>query len=205
MPLSARQRRKWSIPLTTEVLTVGIVSALLVATGLVVGLVVTLRPSVRTGQLEANPMVPRVSSEVHAGAEQVLIHLARTLHVATGRAEVGYGEIYIAGSAGDSMRLASRSEIGRGFDGEVRVHRTRRGTAAEYFILRMPGDDALHQRIAELDEEIADALLAIDPTAQVRRISDQRPVRSRRPGAAAPNEPGRADSPREDRPTDGLS
>jgi hypothetical protein len=117
-------------------------------------------------------MVARVTAEVRTGEEQVLIHLARTLDVATGRADVAYGEIYVAGSAGMVMRLASRSEIGRGFDGEVRVRRTRRGSIVEYFILRVPGDETLHRRIHALDEEIAASLRALDPAAQVRVIGE---------------------------------
>jgi hypothetical protein len=120
-------------------------------------------------RLEANPMSPRVSAEVHAGEEQVLIHLARSLTLPSDRDDVGYGEIYIAGSAGMTMKLASRSEIGRGFDAEVRVHRTRRASLAEYYILRLPGDERLFDRIHALDDQIVRALRALDPEAQVRR------------------------------------
>jgi hypothetical protein len=138
--------------------------------GAVIGIaMVTRRAAERPAALEANPMVPRVSAEVHAGEEQVLIHLARSLVLASDRDDVGYGEIYIAGSAGMTMKIASRSEIGRGFDAEIRVHRTRRASLAEYYILRMPGDESLHDRIAGLDDQIAGALRTLDPEAHVRR------------------------------------
>jgi hypothetical protein len=120
-------------------------------------------------RLEANPTTPRVSAEVHAGEEQVLIHLARSLTLPSDRDDVGYGEIYIAGSAGMTMKLASRSEIGRGFDAEVRVQRTRRASLAEYYILRLPGDDAVLDRIRALDGQIAHALRSLDPQAQVQQ------------------------------------
>ncbi|MBT1617498.1 hypothetical protein, partial [Klebsiella pneumoniae] len=79
----------------------------------------------------------------------------------------GYGEVYLAGSAGTTMKLASRSEIGRGFDAEVRVHRTRRSSVAEYFVLRLPGDERVLQHIADLDDRIVRAVRALDPEAHV--------------------------------------
>ena len=144
--------------------------ALLAVAGATVGVVVVLRRGAeRSSRLEADPVSPRVSAEVHAGQEQVLIHLARSLTLPSDRDDVAYGEIYIAGSAGMTLRLASRSEIGRGFEAEVRVRRTRRASLAEYYILRLPGDEALHARIAGLDDQIAHALHALDPEAHVRR------------------------------------
>jgi hypothetical protein len=156
--------------LSIEMMVLLVLGALAVV-GALVGVGVVVRERVGTASaLEANPMVPRVTAEVRAGEEQVLIHLARSLTLPSGRDEVGYGEIYIAGSAGMTMKLASRSEIGRGFDGEVRVHRTKRASIAEYYILRMPGDETLHARIAALDEQIAAALKSLDPQATVRRL-----------------------------------
>ncbi len=137
--------------------------------GAVAGAVAVVRRGLGSaGRIEADATTPRVSAEVHAGEEQVLIHLARSLTLPSDRDDVGYGEIYIAGSAGMTMKLASRSEIGRGFDAEVRVQRTRRASLAEYYILRLPGDDALLDRIGALDEQIARALRTLDPQAQVR-------------------------------------
>jgi hypothetical protein len=185
-------------------MTVLFVPVVLVAAGMVVGVLAVLRPASRHDtRLEANPMVARVAGEVHAGEEQVLIHLARTLEVATARTDVGYGDIYISGSSSTALRLASRSEIGRGFDGEVRVRRTRHGTTAEYFVLRMPGDEALHQRIRDLDGEIASALQALDPDAQVRVIQ-KAPARIRRSARGAAVDRRRSSS-REDRAADGLT
>jgi hypothetical protein len=111
-------------------------------------------------------MSPRVSAEVHAGEEQVLIHVARSLRLPSDRDDVAYGEIYIAGSAGMTLKLASRSEIGRGFDAEVRVHRTRRASLAEYYILRLPGDESLYTEIASLDDRIAQSFRVLDPDAR---------------------------------------
>lgn len=146
-----------------------LVLAVVAVIGATVGVALALRRDGPAAQLEANPMSPRVSAEVHAGEEQVLIHVARFLSLPSGRDEVGYGEIYIAASAGMTMRIASRSELGRGFEGEVRVHRTRRASIAEYSILQLPGDESLHARILALDDQIASALTSIDPEAQVRR------------------------------------
>ena len=124
--------------------------------------------------LEANPMAPRVVFEVHAGEEQTLIHLMRSLRLPSGKQDVAYGEIYLAGSAGTTMKLATRSEIGRGFDGEIRVHRARRSSVAEYFVLRLPGDESVVARIADLDEAIVRAAHALDPQATVRRAGEHR-------------------------------
>ena len=130
-----------------------------------------------------DPYSPRISAEVHTGEEQVMIHLARSLRVAMGRDQVGYGEIYVVSSSGGVIRLASRSEIGRGFEGEIRVRPARRGTLAEYFVLRLPGDESLHSRVLRLDRQIADALHGIDPQAEVRMYAEQPEQRNREPRA----------------------
>lgn len=167
--------------MSTEMVMLLVLGALAVV-GAIAGVLAVARHGIRRGvDLEANPMSPRVVAEVHAGEEQVLIHLARSLTLPSGGDDVGYGEIYIVGSAGMTLKLASRSEIGRGFDGEVRVHRTKRSSTAEYYILRLPGDEALLARIAALDEQIAGALTALDPHAHVRRVD-----RGTGPGRPAP-------------------
>ncbi len=143
--------------------------AVLAAAGAVAGITVIVRRAGGRTQLEADPTTPRVSAEVHAGEEQVLIHVARSLMLPSDRDDVGYGEIYIVGSAGMTLKLASRSEIGRGFDAEVRVQRTRRASLAEYYILRLPGDESLYPEIASLDERIEQALRVLDPQARVQR------------------------------------
>lgn len=156
---------------------------LLVAGAVVAVVLVGRASSDDAPDLEANPMSPRVVCEVHAGEEQTLIHLARSLSLPSGKQDVGYGEIYLAGSAGTTMRLATRSEIGRGFDGEIRVHRTRRSSVAEYFVLRLPGDEAVVHRIADLDERIVRAARALDPQAVVRRVGEHHHRRPHQPAA----------------------
>jgi len=153
--------------------------ALLVALAVAVGLVLLLRPALlTTPPLEADPASPRISAEVRSGEEQVMIHVARSLSVAVGPDQVGYGEIYVVSSTDGLIRLASRSEIGRGFDGEIRLQRGRRGTVVEYFVLRLPGDESLHARVLRLDRQIADALRALDPQADVRMAAEQSRQRS---------------------------
>lgn len=153
---------------------------LLVLVGVLVGLVLLLRPVLMNApHLEADSVSPRISAEVRAGEEQVMIHVARALSVSVGRDQVGYGEIYVVSSSDGVVKLASRSEIGRGFDGEIRLQRSLRGTRAEYFVLRLPGDETLHSRVLRLDRQIADALHAIDPQAEVRMYADQPRQRDR--------------------------
>ncbi|HEY0374863.1 MAG TPA: hypothetical protein VGC94_08700 [Amnibacterium sp.] len=156
--------------------------ALLVAVAVFVGLVVLLRPALMNSpHLEADPVSPRLSAEVRSGEEQVMIQVARSLSIAVGPDQVGYGEIYVVSSAGNVIKLASRSEIGRGFDGEIRLQRGRRGTLAEYFVLRLPGDETLHSRVLRLDRQIAEALRAIDPQAEVRMSAEPQRSRGRMP------------------------
>jgi hypothetical protein len=153
--------------LTVEMMILLLLVVLAVA-GAIAGVAAVVGRAGRGARIEADPTSPRVSAEVHAGEEQVLIHVARSLRLPSDRDDVGYGEIYIAGSAGMTLKLASRSEIGRGFDAEVRVHRTRRASLAEYYILRLPGDESLLTEIAALDDRIAHAFQAIDPQARVQ-------------------------------------
>ena len=154
--------------------------ALMVALAVLVGLVLLLRPAFLNGRrIEADTVSPRISAEVRSGEEQVAIAVARSLSVAMGPEQVGYGELYVVSSDDGVIKLASRSEIGRGFDGEIRLQRARRGTLAEYFVLRLPGDETLHSRVLRLDRQIADALHAIDPQAEVRMVSEQQPQRNR--------------------------
>lgn len=153
--------------------------ALLVTAAVLVGLVLILRPALTTAPpLEADPASPRISAEVRSGEEQVMIHVARSLSVAVGSDQVGYGEVYVVSSTDGVIKLRSRSEIGRGFDGEVRLQRGRRGTLVEYFVLRVPGDESLHARVLRLDRQIADALRAMDSQAEVRMAVEQPRQRS---------------------------
>ncbi|MGT2427057.1 hypothetical protein [Amnibacterium kyonggiense] len=155
--------------MSAEMVVLLVLAAVAVAGGVFGVAAVLRRGAERTTRLEADPTTPRVAAEVHAGEEQVLIHLARALALPSDRDDVVYGQIYIAGSAGMTLKLASRSEIGRGFDAEVRVQRTRRASLAEYYVLRLPGDESLHDGIVDLDGRIADALHGLDPEAHVRR------------------------------------
>lgn len=152
---------------------------LLVLVAVLVGLFFVLRPALmKAPYLEADPVSPRISAEVRTGEEQVMIRVARALSVAVGRDQVGYGEIYVVSSANGMIKLASRSEIDRGFDGEIRLHRGRRGTVVEYFVLRLPADETLHARVLRLDRQLAEALHALDPQAEVRMYEQQPPRRS---------------------------
>lgn len=158
-----------------EMMLIGLL-VLLVLVGAGVGIVLvgrSLRAAQGTG-IEADSMSPRVVCEVRTGEEQLLIRLAHELALPSGRDDVAYGQVYLAGTAGSTLRLQTRSEIGRGFDAEIRVHRSRRSSVAEYFVLRVPADDAVLQQIASLDERIVHAARTLDPQAQVRRAGERR-------------------------------
>lgn len=151
--------------------TLPLIPGVLMLLGLVAGLVLVLRPA-RTEQaaLEANPLKPRIHADVRVGSEQLVLHLARVLGLAIGRDDVGYGEVYVASSSEDRIRFLSRSEIGREFQGELVVRRVRDGSVAEYFLLALPDDQQLHQRVRRLEQQIVDGVLALDPQAQLERI-----------------------------------
>lgn len=130
---------------------------------------VRVRRTARAAVVVADRERPRVTGEVRAGVEQVLIHLARALGLPSGVDDVGYGGIYLAGEDGSVLTLRSRSEIGRGFEGEVRVRRVRSASVVEYLVLRVPDDEALHRAVAALDDRVGQALTSMDPAATVRR------------------------------------
>ena len=165
--------------------TITLIPGVLMLLGLVVGLVLVLRPAyAEQPALEANPLQPRLRAEVHTGGEQLVLHLARVLGIAIGRDDVGYGEVYVASSSEDRIRFVSRSEIGREFQGELVVRRIRDGSIAEYFLLALPDDQQLHQRVRALEQQIVDAIATLDPDAHVSRVEARQASRqmSRAPG-----------------------
>jgi hypothetical protein len=158
--------------------TITLVPGVLMLLGLVAGLVLVLRPGHRVSPgLEANPLKPRLRATVHTGGEQLVLHLARVLGIAIGRDDVGYGEVYVASSSEDRIRFLSRSEIGREFQGELVVRRVRDTSVAEYFLLALPDDQQLHQRVRRLERQIAEGIRGLDPAAQIDG-PDERPQRN---------------------------
>jgi hypothetical protein len=148
--------------------TITLIPGVLMILGLIAGLVLVLRPSQRmSNDLEANPLKPRIRATVHTGGEQLVLHLARVLGIAIGRDDVGYGEVYVASSSEERIRFVSRSEIGREFQGELVVRRSRDHSLAEYFLMALPDDQLLHQRVRRLERQIAEGIRSLDPGAQI--------------------------------------
>ena len=148
--------------------TITLIPGVLMLLGLVAGLVLVLRPAQGvSNDLEANPLKPRLRATVHTGGEQLVLHLARVLGIAIGRDDVGYGEVYVASSSEDRIRFVSRSEIGREFQGELVVRRVRDHSVAEYFLLALPDDQQLHQRVRRLERQISEGVRSLDPSAQI--------------------------------------
>jgi hypothetical protein len=159
--------------------TITLVPGVLMLLGLIAGLVLVLRPSNgMSSDLEANPLRPRLRATVHTGSEQVVLHMARVLGLAIGRDDVGYGEVYVASSSEDRIRFLSRSEIGREFQGELVVRRVRDHSVAEYFLLALPDDQLLHQRVRRLERQIAEGVHSLDPGAQLDGPDERRQARS---------------------------
>jgi hypothetical protein len=149
-------------------LAVLVIAVLLLLAGTVAGVVVVLRAGVRHGGRETTTG-PQLCAEVRAGEEQVLLQLMRRLPVAPERDEVAYGQIYVASSTNQVLRLGSRSEIGRGFAGEIRVRRDHDHSRVEYFRLALPGDETVRSDLDVLERQIVLALKELDPTARVDR------------------------------------
>jgi hypothetical protein len=174
--------------------TITLVPGVLMLLGLIAGLVLVLRPTQRTSRgLEANPLKPRLRATVHTGGEQLVLHLARVLGIAIGRDDVGYGEVYVASSSEDRIRFLSRSEIGREFQGELVVRRSRDSSVAEYFLLALPDDQQLHQRVRRLERQIADGIRSLDPGAVIdgpQEFQQTRSVQASRSQGRTPMFPG---------------
>jgi hypothetical protein len=150
------------VPATT------LIPGVLMLLGLIAGLVLVLRPAQgMSNDLEANPLKPRLRATVHTGGEQVVLHLARVLGLAIGRDDVGYGEVYLASSSEERIRFLSRSEIGREFQGELVVRRVRDHSVAEYFLLALPDEQLLHQRVRRLERQIVEGIRSLDSGAQI--------------------------------------
>jgi hypothetical protein len=148
--------------------TITLIPGVFMLLGLIAGLVIVLRPAQSmSNDLEANPLKPRIRATVHTGGEQVVLHLARVLGLAIGRDDVGYGEVYVASSSEERVRFVSRSEIGREFQGELVVRRVRDASVAEYFLMALPDDQLLHQRVRRLERQIAEGIRSLDPSAQI--------------------------------------
>lgn len=151
---------------------------LVLIAALVVAVVLLLRSLRRPPpRLVADPVVPRLTADVRAGGEQIVLSLARSLGIAPSRNEAAYGEVYVVASRENLLRLGSRSEIGRGFAGEVRIRRTPEGSRVEYVVLALPGDEDLHARVYRLDEQIVEGLRNVDRSARIQRPRAPRPLR----------------------------
>ncbi|WP_375389556.1 hypothetical protein [uncultured Amnibacterium sp.] len=113
----------------------------------------------------------RLTAEVHTGAERAAVGLVRELGLPRSPGGVEYGGFYIEMQADTGIRVRSRSMIGRGFVGSVRMSRGRRATSVVYSILRLPDDESLHVAVLGLELELVGALRRIDPEASVRLSS----------------------------------
>lgn len=152
---------------------------LLVLAALVVAVVFLLRSLLRQPlpvPLVASLGVPRLIADVRAGGEQIVLSLARSLGIASTREEVAYGELYVVTSRDNLLSLGSRSEIGRGFAGEVRIRRTADGSRVEYVVLALPGDEHVDARVHRLEQQIVDGLRSVDRSARIERRSAAPPA-----------------------------
>lgn len=138
--------------------------------GITAGLVALLPSRLLTSdRVEADPLEPRLRVEVRVGAEQTVIHLAREMGVALRRDDVGYGGLYITGSSDSHLGLASRSEVGRSFEGEIRLLRRPAHTLVEYYIYLLPdGGEELTASLQHLDDSIVRVLRRLDAGIVVR-------------------------------------
>ena len=78
------------------------------------------------------------------------------------------------------MRFATRSEIGRGYEAEMTIRRSRHRSTVEYFVLRLPGDEAVYERLVVFERQVVEALTVLDPRAEIRAASSTTTARARR-------------------------
>ena len=110
----------------------------------------------------------RIHAEVHTGWEQTLLGLTREVGLPRRSSDVAYGGFYLDPQAEDRLLIRSRSEIGRGYIGSFRLQPRRALTLVDYSIVRLPGDDTLHDRVLALELQIIDALRRIDRNVNVQ-------------------------------------
>ena len=127
--------------------------------------------------------VPRTRLFVRANADRIGLAIARETGIAVRREDAGYGHIYIADAASTRLLLRSRSEIGRSFEGEIRMIRRPSYTVVDYHIHAVPdGGDSLLTAIQHFDRALVEALRRIDPDLVARY---PQPERAGRPVLAA--------------------
>ena len=160
-----------------------VLTAIAVA-GAVVGIAVALRSggSDRApGSLGGQQGLLRMTAEVHTGWEQTLLGLVRELGLPRGAGELRYGQLYVETRSEQRLLVRSRSEIGRGFVGAIDLDPRRGLTRVTYAILRLPGDEALHAQVLDLELLLISALRRIDRNVNVQLAADALRDFNRRP------------------------
>lgn len=150
--------------------------AVLAIAGAVIGVGVALRsgggdPQPR-GSVGGEQGLLRMTAEVHTGWEQTLLGLVRELGLPRGAGELRYGQLYVETRSEQRLLVRSRSEIGRGFIGAIDLEPRRGFTRVTYSILRLPGDEALHKQVLDLELHLISALRRIDSDVNVQLAAD---------------------------------
>lgn len=114
----------------------------------------------------------RLTAEVHTGWEQTLLGLVRELGLPRGAGELRYGQLYVETRTEQRLLVRTRSEIGRGFVGAIDLEPSRGLTRVSYAILRLPGDEALHAQVLDLELHLIAALRRIDRDVNVQLAAD---------------------------------
>lgn len=112
--------------------------------------------------------VVRVRAEVHTGWEQTLLGLTRELGLPRRSDDVPYGGFYLDPQSEERVLVRSRSEIGRGYIGALQLTPQRGLTVVDYSIVRLPGDETLHDRVLGLELQVISALRRIDRDVDVQ-------------------------------------
>lgn len=144
--------------------------------GAIAGVVVAVRSGglgerARTS-VGAEQGLRRVTAEVHTGWEQTLLGLTRELGLPRTPADLRYGQLYLETRTERRVFVRSRSEIGRGFLGAIDLDPRRGLTAVTYAILRLPGDDDLHEAVLGFELALIAALRRLDRDVNVQLAAD---------------------------------
>ena len=150
--------------------------------------VVALLPSHRivSDRVEFDPLAPRMRLFVRASADQIAFAIARETGIALRREDAAYGRLYVAEASNTHLVLESRSEIGRSFEGEIRMTRRPSYTVVDYFILVVPdGGDSLLTAIQDFDQRLVQCLGRMDSELAVRYPRPERDGRMRADAAGS--------------------
>ncbi len=110
----------------------------------------------------------RVRALVGTGHEQLLIGLARELHLPNRAEDVPYGGLYLDSNPPLGLVVRTSSVLGRGLVAPLSVRAGHGATELTYGIVRLPDDETLHATVLDFEVQLISALRRLSPSATIR-------------------------------------